>query len=707
VSRPAGRPAPAGRTVPGQAAGSSGLLEKLAAAVRPEFRADVLVFDPADPVFGGSVCLVEGCARTGRHGGMCHGHRQRWIAAGRPDPGQFPAAITAPWHGHGPLASGRCRVPGCGFGVCDNRMCPRHARQWRRAGRPDPGQWAAGLPPATVPPDAAACLVAYCDLWAHPGTLLCWRHCRRWRQHGMPDPAEFARACETPPGDHERADLTSLPRQLKLELQYALQRRRDDNTTKTRPHDICGVIKILAGSGATSLLMLEEQEWRRRSCAPAGETRQQAALLSYAYSEVCALAEGEGGWDSEYPRDTWRLRRLGITGTPFATLQFGGITQPWLKDLAKRWTRWRISTGLSITSCYHGLRAVTRFAGFAAHAGIGGLHQADRGLLERYLACLHRELGGNSRDLRENIGALNTFLLAIRRHGWDESLPATALFFAEDYPRRAGLLPRALAAHVAAQAEDPANLDRWDNPAYRLITVILIRCGLRISSATTLPWNCITCDADGAPYLRYRNTKMKREALVPIDEELVTLIGGQHDQVRGRWPEGTPVLFPRPLANIDGTRPIATGTYRSALPRWLADCDIRDEHGQPVHLTPHQWRHTLGTWLINRDVPQHVVQKILDHDTPEMTAHYARLSDKTVRGHWEKARKVSAAGQIVQVSPDGPLGDAAWAKHQLSRATQALPNGYCQLPVVKTCPHANAPLTELTSIFQQFIACFR
>ena len=76
-----------------------------------------------------------------------------------------------------------------------------------------------------------------------------------------------------------------------------------------------------------------------------------------------------------------------------------------------------------------------------------------------------------------------------------------------------------------------------------------------------------------------------------------------------------------------------------------------------------------------------------------MTAHYARLSDKTVREHWEKARKVSATGQPVQISPGAPLGDAAWTKHQISRATQALPNGYCQLPVVKTCPHANACLT--------------
>jgi hypothetical protein len=90
------------------------------------------------------------------------------------------------------------------------------------------------------------------------------------------------------------------------------------------------------------------------------------------------------------------------------------------------------------------------------------------------------------------------------------------------------------------------------------------------------------------------------------------------------------------------------------------------------------------------------VQKILDHDSAEMTAHYARLSDTTVREHWEKARKVSASGQPVQVSPDGPLGDAAWAKHRLSRATQALPNGYCQLPIVKTCPHANSCFSELT-----------
>ncbi|SDH35207.1 NADPH-dependent FMN reductase [Nonomuraea jiangxiensis] len=37
---------------------------------------------------------------------------------------------------------------------------------------------------------------------------------------------------------------------------------------------------------------------------------------------------------------------------------------------------------------------------------------------------------------------------------------------------------------------------------------------------------------------------------------------------------------------------------------------------------------------------------------------------------------MNSEGQPVQISPDGPLGDAAWAKQRLSRATQSLPNGY-------------------------------
>ena len=35
--------------------------------------------------------------------------------------------------------------------------------------------------------------------------------------------------------------------------------------------------------------------------------------------------------------------------------------------------------------------------------------------------------------------------------------------------------------------------------------------------------------------------------------------------------------------------------------------------------------------MINQDVPQEVVRRILDHDSSQMTGHYARLHDTTVR----------------------------------------------------------------------------
>jgi hypothetical protein len=188
-------------------------------------------------------------------------------------------------------------------------------------------------------------------------------------------------------------------------------------------------------------------------------------------------------------------------------------------------------------------------------------------------------------------------------------------------------------------------------------------------------------------------TKMKRQALVPIDETLVEQINHQQQRVQQQWPNGTPILFPRPKTNLRGDRIMDSQFYREGLSRWLRRCDVRDEHGRPVHVKPHQWRHTLGTRLINRDVPQEVVRKILDHDSPEMTAHYARLHDTTVREHWERAHKVNTQGETITLDPNGPLAEAAWAKQRLGRATQALPNGYCGLPVVQTCPHANACLT--------------
>ena len=99
------------------------------------------------------------------------------------------------------------------------------------------------------------------------------------------------------------------------------------------------------------------------SSAP-GNGRGWRPFILDARRRVEALAFG-AGWDTEYPRDIWRLCNLGID-QPEATISFAAIPQPWLRELAKRYTRWQLATGLSASTAGSGARAVTRFAAWLA-----------------------------------------------------------------------------------------------------------------------------------------------------------------------------------------------------------------------------------------------------------------------------------------------------------------------------------------------------
>jgi integrase len=667
------------------------LLAKLMATVRPEFRVEVFLPDPTDAILGAPACCVPDCDRRQQYRRLCDGHYERSKQRGRPDLDTFIRTVE-PVTGHGPL--GACAVVGCGYGRTSQGLCRTHHERWQRAGSPGLSAWLASVASADAP-DRSTCRVASCPLWAQPRSLLCRGHHARWRYHGCPDIQGFVASCAASGQVRFDFGVLGAQAQVRLELQYALQCRYDEHRVRTRPWMVQPVVGFVAGTQVTSLLDWPLERWtgafleaRRES-----ERSSQLAFLRYAHTRLRDLHEG-AGWEPEFPRDVWELRRLGLNGNA-ARLRFDRIPQPWLRELGKRWVRWRLSTGLSVAQAVIDVLALTRLAAFLAGSGVPAERLVDlsRAVLERYLAHLAAS-GRPAKSRGKDLSSLSAFLTAIRQHHWDASLPASAVIYREDYPKPDhDPLARALAEQVMAQVEQPANLDRFPEPACRLVTVIMIRAGLRIGDATRLALDCLVRDVGAASYLRYVNHKMRREALVPVDEELAEQIRAQQQRVRSRYPAGAPVLFPKHSANPDGSQPLPTSTYRAGLRRWLASCDIRDEHGRPVRLTAHQWRHTFATRLINRDVPQEVVRVLLDHESTAMTGHYARLSDQTVRRHWEQARKVNIRGQRVTIGPDGPLADAAWAKHRVGLATQALPNGYCGLPVQQTCPHANACLT--------------
>lgn len=154
-------------------------------------------------------------------------------------------------------------------------------------------------------------------------------------------------------------------------------------------------------------------------------------------------------------------------------------------------------------------------------------------------------------------------------------------------------------------------------------------------------------------------------------------------------------MFPAVHSNPDGLRAFSYATLRQRLALWQDDIDLRDEAGVAVRVTPHRFRHTLGTRLINQGVPQHVIQRLLGHATPQMTARYATLHDATVRQVFDDycQRRVNLAGEVIGYDPVGVTADAEWTKHNMARVQASLPNDYCGRPPQQDCPHPNACLT--------------
>jgi len=141
----------------------TGLVEKLLGAVRAEFRVEVYVPAPDDPVLGRPLCSVPGCDRSGWEYGLCGGHNNRWRMQGRPELAGFLADAGTALNGRRGLS--HCTVAGCRFGSSGFGLCMRHRDAWTRRAEPDPARWAAAVP-AVSSQGRTECVLPFCQVWA-------------------------------------------------------------------------------------------------------------------------------------------------------------------------------------------------------------------------------------------------------------------------------------------------------------------------------------------------------------------------------------------------------------------------------------------------------------------------------------------------------------------------------------------------------------
>lgn len=120
--------------------------------------------------------------------------------------------------------------------------------------------------------------------------------------------------------------------------------------------------------------------------------------------------------------------------------------------------------------------------------------------------------------------------------------------------------------------------------------------------------------------------------------------------------------------------------FKNWLDKFIERNNIIDSSGKPYHLTPHQFRRTLGTDMLSKGINLNVIQEVLGHSNPSVTKRfYATVKDKE---RAETFKEVGVIGNINQldISHFENETERLWFdEHKQDKA--ALCDGYCTKPI--------------------------
>lgn len=145
--------------------------------------------------------------------------------------------------------------------------------------------------------------------------------------------------------------------------------------------------------------------------------------------------------------------------------------------------------------------------------------------------------------------------------------------------------------------------------------------GVRLSEALALHENSVVADLVGKPLLEVIGEKNTTDRFITISQSVVQAVERvrQHTQ-QGRAVLKTSRLFVYYLERKQQFACVKQSTARRWLGRFVQRHAIRDSDGTLVDLHYHQFRHTLGTDMLNNGMSPYEVMAYLGHKSLHSTA---------------------------------------------------------------------------------------
>ena len=664
----------------------------LSSLLEPEFltaagwipATETLAPQPDHPLLGFRPCRVHGC--------MCQAESSTGLcvtcakAYQRSDAGSDEFVATGRRNRRGRETI--CAVRDCPRPV-RTRLCAVHEYHRNRL-QLSPEEFVQH--PAAQPlPGFGPCRVAVCDRKAYGRRGLCRPHDVRWwdqRRGGLA--TDFEQWCRTtaPVASGHEVVLRGLTPRVQTEILFGLQQRCTRDVI-TYLYQLRIFTRRLLAQDAATIVGFDVAALPRHVRSLVREL--QAAVLQPTTAP-----------ESEQLNDIWNMQ---VFGHGRKRLDFAVITQPWLREAAKRWVleELPLRRGPNVVA---GLR--DHVNSLAALGASLRLHRADDGMdpaalgradIVAFLNRLkHQESTGavSAYQRRKNAQQAALVLRECRAMGLARAdRPMAGL--AQEFTFRRNDLPkvpknddpgRALPEPVLATLL--AGLDRLEAAAGRDVRVavrLLMDTGRRPTEICRLPWDCMDQDRDGKYaliYTDFKNNRVRRR--LAISDSTAALIVEHKQNVQQRFP-ATPVaeltLLPRRVRNRDGAQPLCDDTVSSAHRRWVDDLDpLCRPDGTEFDKSAvflYAYRHSYAQRHADAGTPVDVLRELMGHRSIATTQGYYSVTATRMR---------TAVDSLAALQFDG-RGEHVWSQaralleseHQRLVVGQvAVPFGICTEP---------------------------
>jgi integrase/recombinase XerD len=193
-----------------------------------------------------------------------------------------------------------------------------------------------------------------------------------------------------------------------------------------------------------------------------------------------------------------------------------------------------------------------------------------------------------------------------------------------DAPKAGSYLPDVLSTDQVAAILDAPSAGDPVGIRDRAILELLYACGLRVSELTGLD-----TDRLDLPGLQVRVIgKGNRERRVPMGEEARERIHRYLAGPRAAWTAGHPAAAV--FVSQRGARLARESVWR-LVRRWAADAGVE------ARVTPHTFRHSFATHLLEGGADLRVVQTLLGHASISTTQLYTHLTGERLREVYARA----------------------------------------------------------------------